>query len=100
MEKKKRWRPSLTAYRELQREIDEQIEAKSVLVADCDAWREKYHELAEKEEKTSRYLQKILQSDVSCSTYESVLNERDEYRRMYEELRGRGFWARVLNKGV
>ena len=44
-EKKKRWRPSLGDYRSLEREIEGHMEDKSRLVAECDAWREKYRAL-------------------------------------------------------
>lgn len=84
-EKKKRWRPSLTAYRELEKqmkneqdlhihfakecdrlksELDSQIEGTSQLVKDCDAWREKYREQSER----------------------------------LARLESRGFWSRVFNR--
>lgn len=45
MEEKKRWRPSLGDYRALEQEIEGHMEDKSRLVAECNAWREKYREL-------------------------------------------------------
>lgn len=47
-EKKKRWRPSLTAYRELEKKLADQIEGTSMLVRECDAWREKYRAQSER----------------------------------------------------
>ena len=38
----KRVRPSVTAYRELEKELESQIDGTSRLVKDCDLWREKY----------------------------------------------------------
>lgn len=85
-EKKKRVRPTLAMVRELEAEIeslrrcgvgewrrmlDEQIEATSCLVRDCDAWRESYRELL-----------RVANSSAA------------EVRR----LRGRGFWSRVFNR--
>lgn len=85
-EKKKRWRPSLEAYRSLENEVsslrervkllekennlltvglDEASDTVSMLVKDCDAWREKYQELS----------------------------------RRYDELTRRGLIARLLNRG-
>jgi hypothetical protein len=84
-EKKKRWRPSLTAYRELEKqmkneqglhihfakecdrlksELDSQIEGTSMLVRECDAWREKYRAQSER----------------------------------LARLESRGFWSRVFNR--
>lgn len=59
MEKKKRWRPSLGAYRALENEVsalreqlargsDDASGTVSMLVADCDAWREKYRRLKDR----------------------------------------------------
>ena len=45
MEGKKRFRPSVGDYRSLEREIEGHMEDKSRLVAECDAWREKYRAL-------------------------------------------------------
>lgn len=85
-EKKKRWRPSLEAYRALEDEVsslreqmmllqtennrltvglDEASDTVSMLVKDCDAWREKYQEMS----------------------------------RRYDGLKGRGLMARILNRG-
>lgn len=44
-EKKKRWRPSLGAYRALQREVEDQMEMKSKVIAESRLWREKYRQL-------------------------------------------------------
>ena len=43
-EKKKRWRPSLTAYREMEETVHRQC-------VELDAWREKYHALSESYER-------------------------------------------------
>jgi len=85
-EKKKRWRPSLKAYRSLENEVSllsvkmellekendvlkvglaESSDTVSMLVKDCDSWREKYQELS----------------------------------RRYDELTRRGLIARLLNRG-
>jgi len=64
-EKKKRWRPSLTAYRELQRKLDEQIEGTSLVVQDCDGWREKYRLLLERYNRLKKrgFLSRLLNRD-------------------------------------
>ena len=76
--KKKRWRPSLAAYRELERKLESQIEGTSVLVADCDAWREKYRRLRNDHDATVRQFGEL------------------QYRVM--ELENRGFWSRLFNR--
>lgn len=84
--KRKRWRPSLTAYRALEDEVsclrekvtllqsenarmaaglEEASDTVSMLVKDCDSWRDKYRELS----------------------------------RRHDELKGRGLVARILNRG-
>lgn len=121
-EKKKRWRPSLTAYRELEKqmkneqdlhihfakecdrlksELDSHIEGTSLLVKDCDAWREKYNDLkAERDtlEKSNKLMEEELNREKHtnkefCETYH-------ELKEKYDDLKSRGFWARVFNKDV
>ena len=70
-EKKKRWRPTLTAYMELEKKLESQIEGTSQLVKDCDLWREKYQVLKEK---------------------------YDELSAENERLKSRGFIDRLLNR--
>ena len=76
--KKKRWRPSLADYRGLQKELESQIEDTSVLVAECDAWREKYRRLRDDHDATVRQFIDL------------------QFR--VAELEGRGFWSRLFNR--
>lgn len=121
-EKKKRWRPSLTAYRELEAKLESQIDGTSQLVKDCDAWREKYRKLKVKfddEHFASVHLHKEYNDlkaerdtlEKSNKLMEDELNrlraindklskkcvDRDD---QIEALKNRGFWARVFNKDV
>lgn len=117
--KKKRWRPSLAEYRELERRIDEQIEGTSRIVADCDGWRAKYRDLIDEiskgndkkvlrdhiealecENKTLRHSNKLMEAEL-----ENIRLSDNEYTRENRELRdevfylrNRGLWARILNK--
>lgn len=102
-EKKKRWRPSLTAYRALESELAELKEANSKLGKECEALR--------------RQLGSGGQPDmVFRDTYDALLiktdNERrnmlaeisrlsdalDECRAECKRLVNRSFFARLLNK--
>lgn len=70
-EKKKRWRPSLTAYREMEEVVHRQCQ-------ELDAWRDKYRQLE------SRLA--LLEFSV------------DEGAREVRRLRSRGLWGRILNR--
>lgn len=103
-EKKKRWRPSLKAYRELEETIHRQC-------VELDAWREKYHKLLE-----SKGIPDDLVSKAEYEKIEEVLQRQRELGKLYEKnlkelredydavcaenlsLKSRGFWARVFNK--
>ena len=96
---KKRWRPSLTAYRELEKKLEEQIEGTSRLVQDCDGWREKYMNIREKNEtleSSNRLmeleLEKVREEDYSCEEYINDLQGRIFF------LENRGLFARLFNK--
>lgn len=121
-EKKKRWRPSLTAYRELEKKLAEQIEGTSQLVKDCDAWREKYRELKKKYDDALHVRNDVVPRKVhqelvtenrtlveSNKLMEEELNRvRDanvslgkkcaELNNKLSELLSRGWFARLLNK--
>lgn len=112
-EKKKRWRPSLTAYRELEKKLAEQIEGTSQLVKDCDAWREKYCELEKQVTGLKAWngdsSDKISVLDQSNKLMEEELNrvrnQRDELQKVnqrnlayIERMESRGWFARLLNK--
>lgn len=93
-EKKKRWRPSLTAYRELQRQVDEALVSlskarKDVLSCktELDALR-RSNSLMEKE----LSLQQQMNDDLNKQNWKL----RDELF----DLKNRGFWARVFNREV
>lgn len=75
-EKKKRWRPSLTAYRELERKLAEQIEGTSKLVADCDHWRELYRGLLKDQKKMRKELD--AHEVVSVSEYNALVKKYDD----------------------
>lgn len=123
-EKKKRWRPSLGAYRALEREVsmlreelrivseydendviglvrayEEQMEGKSRLVADCDSWRDKYRRLAVKNElveKSHDFLEREIER-LRAKTDEDMILIKDLNREV-TYLRNRGFWDRLFNR--
>ena len=101
-EKKKRWRPSLTAYRELEETVHRQC-------VELDAWRDKYRSLADGkavggvsqaayEELQRKYDDQLL-ADSHLSGQVRELEECN--RSMKEELErlgSRGFWSRLFNR--
>lgn len=70
-EKKKRWRPSLAAYRKLERDLEDQVVGTGLLVRQCNEWRDGYRELLAENERLGGEL---------------------------ERLRARGLWKRILNR--
>lgn len=103
-EKKKRWRPSLTAYREQEETIHRQC-------VELDAWREKYHKLLESKgipddlvskEEYGEIMEILKKEEELRKLTEKNLNElREDYDAVCAEnlsLKSRGFWARVFNK--
>ena len=83
--KKKRWRPSLLEFRMLEREY-----------SDC------LHAYAKKKEEFAR-LEEALKKAVDRATeLERLLGVEEGLKesacRQIDELRGRGFWRRVLNR--
>ena len=120
-EKKKRWRPSLTAYRELEKRLGSQIEGTSKLVADCDGWREKYRNLLDDISKGN--VDVVLKDHIDSlrcennalersnefmsreignlrDTNKAVIQENKDLRDEICVLKSRGFFARVFNKNV
>lgn len=79
-EKKKRWRPTLTAYRELEKKLESQIEGTSQLVKDCDLWREKYQILKKK------YDELFPLSQDAVSQVENLRDSLAESRRLHDEI--------------
>ena len=76
--KKRQSRPSWAMVNELKAKLEEQIEGTSRLVKDCDAWREKYRALKEK--------------------YDQQLKADEYLSGQLDELKNRGFLARLFNK--
>lgn len=150
-EKKKRFRPTLTAYRALQNELEalkvnyenrcqdievlrsekkelsekleEQISGTSIIVADCDIWREKYRKLYDEfdeyknnksnadvpkkclDELQAKYDELKKRYDDVCSRLDVLTEEknfieldRDEHKEEVKRLMERGLWARILNR--
>jgi len=77
-ERKKRWRPSLTAYRALEDEVSSLKEEKMLL------------------EKSNGYMEKDLSR--LRAGYESMEREVGDLEREVCYLRNRSFWDRVFNK--
>ena len=107
-EKKKRWRPSLTAYRELESKLQEQIDGTSRLIADCRDWRQKFWTMKDERDVLKS---KLLAADQSNGHVEEEIQRlRREVNTLEQKndalcqenysLRHRGFWARVFNKIV
>ena len=79
-DKKKRWRPSLTAYRALERVITELREKNATLEAS--------NGFMEKE------LNRVRELNRSLEKMKNALNDE------LHVLKSRGFWARVFNKFI
>lgn len=98
-EKKKRWRPSLTAYREMQRQVEEALvllkDARKELVSGK-AFVDKMKAENEALMRSNSMMEKELSLQREMNDELNRLNEklRDELF----DLKNRGFWARVLNK--
>ena len=118
-EKKKRWRPSLAQYRELEKKLESQIDGTSKLVADCDGWREKYRNLLDDISKGN--VDVVLKDHIDSlrcennalersnefmsreignlrDTNKAVIQENKDLRDELFRLKSRGFFARVFNK--
>lgn len=86
-------------YRELKAKFDEQVEGTSRLVADCDAWREKYRDLKSENqtlEASNKYMEEEMERVRIANRSLNELN--DERLAQIQQLKSRGFWARVFNK--
>ena len=111
-EKKKRFRPSLGAYRALENEVSElreknkrlenrlseQIDGSSSLVHDCDLWRDKYQELFASHEamkSSNGYLEGEV--DRLREVNKSLEDENERLRFEMRQMEKRGFWSRVFN---
>ena len=117
--KRKRWRPSLAQYRELQAKLDEQIEGTSRIVAECHGWRKKYRDLVDSISKGS--VDNVLKDRIETLERENDLLSRSnefmaselnsireadsavvkENRELRDELfmlKSRGFWSRLFNR--
>lgn len=117
-EKKKRFRPSLTAYRELESKLADQIDGTSRLVKDCDLWREKYRQLVKEHKKLQASIEAeavrelkdknttLEQSNTLLSAETDTLRSKmsqlselaDKASKEVKRLNERSFWARVFNK--
>ena len=106
-EKKKRFRPTLTAYRALENEVSELKEQLRLQI--------KADELLSKEKKELEvrleaakggdggYLLKCIEqfeiaSREASDTVSMLVKECDAWREQYHALKNRGLWARILNK--
>lgn len=112
-QEKKRVRPTWAMVKSLEGEVAElkeklrsQIEGTSMLVGDCDAWRDKYHELMNSAGATENDL-RLLKERNNELTHKCNMQERelDEYKDMHraalkeiEMLRSRSLWQRIMNK--
>ncbi len=98
---------------EWKRKFEEQLEGTSVLVKDCDAWREKYRELNRKYEEQIEGTSKLVSDcDTWRENYRDLEKELSDVREAYastgiqcaklkeelEALKSRGFWARLINR--
>lgn len=115
-ENKKRWRPSLTAYRALEDEVSELKEQlKLQLKADEYLSKEKKDlevrfeaakgeiELLKKGCKDGSGLVECMKrfedaSREASDTISMLVRECDAWREQYHELKNRGLWARILNR--
>jgi len=105
MESKKRSRPTWTQVRELEARLESQVEGTSRLVAELNAWREKYRAVSDGD-KLLRERNALARSNTLMKEELDRLRERcDEYRSQNEGLSGRlrllesrGFWSRLFNR--
>lgn len=119
-EKKKRWRPSLTEYRELEKKLASQIDGTSQLVKDCDLWREKYQLLKKQYDKLfplsedavsqvekltdSMVESRRLHYEISCkygelsAEHDRLMGECKQLHAENDRLRSRGFIDRLFNR--
>ena len=119
--KNRRWRPSLSQYRELEARLEEQIEGTSRIVADCDGWRAKYRDLIDEiskgndkkvlrdhiealecENKTLKRSNEYMNCELEMirGTESDVTKENKELRDLVFYLKNRGLWERITNKGA
>ena len=101
-EKKKRWRPSLTAYREQEETIHRQC-------VELDEWREKYRELKSADAVAYQKVvgerdQQIHYNSLKDKELENMRLSNDSLRKEIVELKDevyslehRGFWSRLFN---
>ena len=84
---------------EYKRKFEEQLEGTSVLVKDCDAWREKYRSLDEECSvlKTSNDHMEKEQKRLN-GKLQKAADRIHELETEIHVLKSRGFWARVFNK--
>ena len=80
-------------------ECDSQLDVTSMLVKDCDGWREKYRNLLDKNnllERSNAHMesaQKDMRAEIA-----RLSNALEQSRAEVLVLKNRGFWARVFNK--
>ena len=81
------------------RMYEEQMDGTSVIVADCDAWREKYRKL-KKESDTLQKSNSLMEEELKRvrKRAEDATADYNRARREVLFLRSRGFWSRVFNK--
>lgn len=105
-EKKKRWRPSLTAYRELEAKVNELSEKERKCYEDYIMLEKRYQE---KEKQVKSLQSKVATLEASNMHMEDgIIAEReqrkeaekqlDKARNEYKALKDRTFWKRVFNK--
>ena len=77
-EKRKRWRPSLTAYRSLENDLSLAMEQNRLLSLEVGRLK--------------------CELDEASETVSMLVRDCDEWRDMYQELKDMGFWKRLLNR--
>ena len=104
-EKKKRWRPSLTAYRALENEVSELKEKVRRLMGrkssdDCVKVLRDHIEALENENSTLKRSNELMEKgrNVLNSDVATLKKENEALRDELRLLKGRGFWSRLLNK--
>lgn len=104
-EKKKRWRPSLTAYRALENEVSELKEKVRRLMGrkssdDCVKVLRDHIEALENENSTLKRSNELMEKgrDTLNDSVQTLRKENEKLRSDIRLLKGRGFWSRLLNK--
>lgn len=104
-EKKKRWRPSLKEYRELEALVrltkNERDYYKEAYTAESKEAEDMRNELSLQRASVTKLADELHATEGALATVKNTLRETiDEYESRLDRLMNRGFFARMLNLGI